>query len=42
MKILIAESGKVGDTLVHRLSADGCDLTVIDSNRLIACFCIGV
>ena len=33
MKILIAGCGKVGDALVRQLSADGYDLTVIDSNQ---------
>lgn len=32
MKILIAGSGKVGQTLVKELADDGYDLTVIDSN----------
>ena len=32
MKILIAGSGKVGETLVEQLSAEGYDLTVIDSD----------
>ena len=32
MKILIAGCGKVGETLVKQLSAEGNDLTVIDSN----------
>jgi len=32
LKILIAGSGKVGETLVRQLSDEGYDLTVIDSN----------
>ena len=32
MKILIAGDGKVGATLTRQLSAEGCDLTLIDSN----------
>ena len=35
MKILIAGSGKVGETLVEQLSAEGYDLTVIDSNTQV-------
>ncbi len=33
MKILIAGAGKVGSTLARKLSAEGYDLTLIDSNR---------
>ena len=32
MKILIAGSGRVGETLVKQLSAEGYDLTVIDKD----------
>ena len=32
MNILIAGSGKVGETLVRQLSTEGYNLTVIDSN----------
>lgn len=32
MRIIIAGDGKVGATLTRKLSAEGCDLTLIDSN----------
>ncbi len=32
MKILIAGMGRVGQTLTKQLSAEGCDITVIDTN----------
>ena len=35
MKILIAGGGKVGDTLARQLSAEGHDLTLIDSNAKV-------
>lgn len=35
MKILIAGSGRVGETLVKQLSSEGYDLTVIDQNQHI-------
>lgn len=35
MKILIAGDGKVGATLTRQLSAEGYDLTLIDSNSLV-------
>ena len=35
MKILIAGSGRVGETLVKQLSSEGYDLTVIDTNSAI-------
>ena len=33
MKIIIAGYGKVGSALTRQLSAEGCDLTIIDSNK---------
>ena len=33
MKIIIAGDGKVGLSLTQKLSAEGHDLTLIDSNR---------
>ncbi len=33
MKIIVAGDGKVGSTLIRQLSAEGYDLTLIDSNR---------
>ena len=35
MKILIAGSGKVGTTLTRQLSAEGYDLTLIDTNSSV-------
>jgi trk system potassium uptake protein TrkA len=35
MKIIIAGDGKVGSTLARELSAEGYDLTVIDSRRQV-------
>ena len=48
LKIIVVGAGKVGDTLVNRLSAEGHDLVVIDKNfdRLTElaniCDCMGV
>ena len=35
MKIIIAGDGKVGLTLTQKLSAEGHDLTLIDSNQKV-------
>lgn len=40
MKILIAGCGKVGETLVEELSAEGHDLTVIDNNTKVLSTCV--
>ena len=35
MNIIIAGDGRVGSTLTRQLSAEGCDLTVIDNNQTV-------
>ena len=35
MNIIIAGDGRVGSTLARQLSAEGCDLTLIDSNETV-------
>jgi trk system potassium uptake protein TrkA len=35
LKIIIAGDGKVGETLTRQLSAENCDLTIIDSNQRV-------
>ena len=40
MNVIIAGAGKVGIALAQQLSAEGCDITIIDSNQKTLSNCL--